>query len=61
VEVGGTTEPHATFFEESRTYWFPASAALQEIREAKDLFVVFSQGKPLLAAFCRATVIVKPL
>ena len=32
---------------------FSASAAPQEIREAIDLFVVFSQGKPLLAIFIK--------
>jgi hypothetical protein len=33
--------------------FLPASAALQEIREAKGLFVVFFQGKPHLAIFIR--------
>jgi hypothetical protein len=42
VDVVGTTELHATFREESRTSLFLASAALQEIREATGLFVVFS-------------------
>jgi hypothetical protein len=51
VDVVGTTELHATFREESRTSLFSASAALQEIREATGLFVVFSQGKPHRAAF----------
>jgi hypothetical protein len=32
---------------------FPASAALQEIREAIVIFVVFSQGKPPFAIFLR--------
>jgi hypothetical protein len=32
---------------------FLASAALQEIREAIGLFVVFSQGKPNLSIFIR--------
>jgi hypothetical protein len=49
----GTTEPHATLCEESRTELFSASAALQEIWEAAGLFVVFSQGKPNLATFTR--------
>jgi hypothetical protein len=51
VDVVGNTELHATFREESRTSLFSASAALQEIREATGLFVVFSQGKPHLATF----------
>ena len=33
--------------------FLPASAALQEIREAIGLFVVFSQGKPHLAILTR--------
>jgi hypothetical protein len=33
--------------------FLPASAALQEIRGAKGLFVVFFQGKPHLAIFIR--------
>jgi hypothetical protein len=53
VGVVGTTELHATFLEESRTSLFSASAALQEIREAIGLVVVFSQGKPHLAIFIR--------
>ena len=51
--VVGTTELHATFREESRTSLFSASAALQEIRGAIGLFVVFSQGKPHLASIIR--------
>jgi hypothetical protein len=53
VEVVGATELHATFLEESRTSLSSASAALQEIREARGLFVVFSQRKPHLAIFIR--------
>jgi hypothetical protein len=53
VDLGGATELHAAFREESRTSLPSASAALQEIREAKELFVVFSQGKPHLAIFIR--------
>jgi hypothetical protein len=34
VELCGATELHAAFREESRTSFLPASAALQEIREA---------------------------
>jgi activator of HSP90 ATPase len=48
-----STELHATFLEESRTSLFSASAALQEIREAIGLFVVFLQEKPHLAVFAR--------
>jgi hypothetical protein len=51
VELCGATELHAAFREESRTSFLPASAALQEIRAANGLFVVFYQGKPLLAIF----------
>jgi hypothetical protein len=40
---------HAAFPEESRTSLFSASAALQEIRESHTPFVVYWQGKPLLA------------
>jgi hypothetical protein len=43
VEPGGVTELHAAFREESRTLLLSASAALQEIRGAADLFVVFSK------------------
>jgi hypothetical protein len=53
ADVGGTTDLHATFREESRTCLFSASAAQQEIREAMVLFVVFSQGKPHLAHLLR--------
>jgi energy-coupling factor transporter ATP-binding protein EcfA2 len=51
VDLVGTTELHATFREESRTSLVSASPAMQEIREAIDLNVVFSQGKPHLAIF----------
>jgi hypothetical protein len=51
VELCGATELHAAFREESRTSFLPASAALQEIRAANGLFVVFYQRKPLLAIF----------
>jgi hypothetical protein len=61
VELCGATELHAAFREESRTSFLPASAALQEIREAIGLFVVFLQGKPHLAIFYQATVIAKLL
>jgi hypothetical protein len=53
VDLFGATELHATFREESRTPLFSASAALQEIRGAIDLFVVFLQEKPHLAIFVR--------
>ncbi len=53
MELCGATELPAAFREESRTSFFPASAALQEIREAIALFVVFFQGKPRLAIFIR--------
>jgi hypothetical protein len=49
VELCGATELLAAFPEESRTSLLSASAALQEIREAIDHYVVFSQGKPHLA------------
>jgi hypothetical protein len=61
VELCGATELHAAFREESRTSFLPAGAALQEIGEAKAIFVVFSQGKPHLATLYQATVIAKPL
>jgi hypothetical protein len=51
VELCGATELHAAFPEESRTSLLSTSAALQEIRAATGLFVVFSQGKPHLAIF----------
>jgi hypothetical protein len=51
VELCGAIELHAAFREESRTSLLSTSAALQEIREAIGLFVVFSQGKPHLAIF----------
>jgi hypothetical protein len=49
VELCGATELHAAFLTESRTSLLSTSAALQEIRGAIGLIVVFSQGKPLLA------------
>jgi hypothetical protein len=45
VELCGATELHAAFREESRTSSLPAGPALQEIREAKSLFVGFLPGK----------------
>jgi hypothetical protein len=53
VELGGATELHAAFPEESRTSLPSAGAARQEIREAKDFFVVFRQRKPRLAISVR--------
>jgi hypothetical protein len=53
VEVCGATELHAAFLEESRTSILSTGVALQEIREAIGLYVVFSQGKPYLAIFIR--------
>jgi hypothetical protein len=53
VELCVATELHAAFREESRPSLLSTSAALQEIREAKGLFVVFSQGKPHFAIFIR--------
>jgi hypothetical protein len=50
---GGATELHAAFREESRTSLLSTGAALQEIREAIDIFVVFLQEKPHLAIFVR--------
>jgi hypothetical protein len=38
-----------------------AGAAMQEIRGATDLYVVFSQGKPLFAGLVQAAFIAKPL
>jgi hypothetical protein len=52
-ELCVATEQHAAFREESRPSFLSASAALQEIREAKAPFVVFSQEKPHLAIFIR--------
>jgi hypothetical protein len=51
VELCGVTELYAAFREESRTSLLSTSAALQELREVIGLFVVFFQGKPLLAIF----------
>jgi hypothetical protein len=53
VELCGATELHAAFREESRTSLLSPSAALQEIRDAIGLVVVFSQGKPHLALSAR--------
>jgi hypothetical protein len=53
VELCRATELHAAFREESRTSLLSTGAALQEIRGAIDLFVVFFQGKPHLAIFNR--------
>jgi hypothetical protein len=53
VELCGATELHAAFREESRTSVLSTSAALQEIRGARGLFVVFFQGKPHRAIFIR--------
>jgi hypothetical protein len=53
VELCGATKLHAAFREESRTSLLPTGAALQEIRAANGLFVVFYQGKPLLSTFIR--------
>ena len=52
-ELGGATELDAAFREESRTSLLSMSAALQEIRGAIGVFVVFSQGEPHLAIFTR--------
>jgi hypothetical protein len=53
VGLCGATELHAAFREERRTSLLSTSAALQEIREATALLVVFCQGKPHLAIFIR--------
>jgi len=53
VELGGAIELHAAFREESRTSLPSVSAARRKSGKAKALFVVFSQGKPLLAIFIR--------
>jgi hypothetical protein len=50
VELCGPTDLHAAFREESRTSLLSTRTALQEIREATGLLVVF-QGKPHLAIF----------
>jgi hypothetical protein len=55
VELVRANELHAAFREESRTSLLSASAARQEIREAKGIFVVFSQRKPHLTTFTRTT------
>jgi hypothetical protein len=51
VELVGAIELHAAFREESRTSWPLVSAARRKFGKAKKPFVVFSQGKPLLANF----------
>jgi hypothetical protein len=61
VELCGATELHAAFRKESRTSFLPASAALQEIREAIGLFVVFFPRKTTPRHIYQATVIAKPL
>jgi hypothetical protein len=53
VDLCGATELHAAFREESRTSLLSISAALQEIGEAIDLFVVFLQEKPHHPIFVR--------
>jgi hypothetical protein len=53
VALCGAAELHAAFRKESPTSLLSTSAALQEIREAIGLFVVFFQGKPHLAIFIR--------
>jgi hypothetical protein len=53
VGLGGAIELHAAFREESRTSLPSVRAARRKSGKAKDLFVVFSQGKPLLAISIR--------
>jgi len=53
VELGGAIELHAAFREESRTSLPSAIAARRKSGGATTPFVVFSQGKPLLAIFMR--------
>jgi hypothetical protein len=53
VGLGGAIELHAALREESRTSLLSAGAARRKFGQAKDLFVVFSQGKPLLVIFIR--------
>jgi hypothetical protein len=53
VELGGAIELHAAFREESRTSLPSLGAACRKSGGATELFVVFSQGKPLLAIFIR--------
>ena len=52
---------HAAFREESRKCLLSTSAALQEIRGANELFVVFSQGKTTPRDLYEITVIAKPV
>jgi hypothetical protein len=61
VELQWATELHAAFLEESRTCMLKAGAAMQEIRAATNPYVVFCQGKPLLADLYRAVVLAKVL
>ena len=61
VELCGASQLHAAFREESRTSLLSTGAALQEIREAIDLFVVFLPGKTTPRDLYQATVIVKLL
>jgi hypothetical protein len=60
VKVGGAIELHAAFREESRTILLSSSATRQEIRESRDLVVVFSQGKTTPRDLYQAIVIAKP-
>jgi putative transposase len=53
VEPGGAIELHAAFHQESRTSLPSVSATLRKSGGATSPFVVFSQGKPLLATFMR--------
>jgi hypothetical protein len=53
VELGGAIELHAAFREESRTSLPSVSAARRKSGGATSPFVVFPQGKPLLATFLR--------
>jgi hypothetical protein len=53
VELGGAIKLHAAFRKESRTSLPSVSAARSKSGKAKRLFVVFSQGKPLLAIVIR--------
>jgi hypothetical protein len=53
VKLGGAIELHAAFREESRTSLPSVSTARRKSGGATSPFVVFSQGKPLLATFMR--------
>jgi hypothetical protein len=59
VDVGGTTELHATFREESRTYLFSAIAAMQEIRKSERPSRGFLRRKTTPRHRSQATVIAK--